>query len=280
MNKHIQIIMLAFGVVFLAGCSAWPEQEEAPKPKPPVTAADAASTIMAADAAISNARQRKHLWRDTSKILDKADNAMAADEYREARDLANKAREQAEVAVLQSYREDALFLTTSLRKDYMDQMYTDQKTRLESAETAWKEDRVQVAYDTASIIMAELQAQMDAEAEAPVISEAEVPMISEQVSSAPVSTSQQGMYTVSKKDNLWDIAAKPEVYGNSDMWPLLWKANRDKIKKPDDIAAGLNLVVERSASEESVAAAIKHSKLRGAPSLGPVDAFDQKYLGE
>ncbi len=280
MNKHNQIILLALSVVLLTGCSSWPEQAAAPKPKPPVTAADAASAIMAADVAINNAKQRKNLWRDTTKILDKADNAMAADEYRDALDSANKARGQAEVAVLQSYREEGLFLITTLRKDYMDQMYTDQKTRLDSAETAWKEDRVKFAYDTTSIIMAELQAQMDAEAEAPVISEAEVPMISEQVSSASVSTSQQGTYTVSKKDNLWDIAAKPEVYGNSDMWPLLWKANKDKIKRPDALATGVSLIIDRNASEESVAAAIKHSKLRGASSLGPVDVFDQQYLNK
>ena len=278
MNKYVQIISLAFSVVFLTACETVPEKVEAPKP--PVTAADAASAIMAADVAISNAKQRKNLWRDTSRILDKADNAMAANEYRSARDLANKAREQAEVAVLQSYREDALFLITSLRKDYMDQMYTDQKRRLESAESAWKEDRVQVAYDTASMIMAELQAQMSAEIEAPVINEDEIPVIAEQAMSEPVSTSQQSMYTVNKKDNLWDIAAKAEVYGNSDMWPLLWKANKDKIKKPDSIASGLSLVIDRSASSESVAAAIKHSKLRGAPSLGPVDAFDQQYLNK
>ncbi len=280
MNKHNQIILLALSVVLLTGCSSWPEQAAVPKPKPPVTAADAASAIMAADVAINNAKQRKNLWRDTTKILDKADNAMAADEYRDALDSANKARGQAEVAVLQSYREEGLFLITTLRKDYMDQMYTDQKTRLDSAETAWKEDRVKFAYDTTSIIMAELQAQMDAEAEAPVISEAEVPMISEQVSSASVSTSQQGTYTVSKKDNLWDIAAKPEVYGNSDMWPLLWKANKDKIKRPDALATGVSLIIDRNASEESVAAAIKHSKLRGASSLGPVDVFDQQYLNK
>jgi len=278
MNRYKQIILLALSVVLLAGCSSWPAQTKAPTP--PVTAADAASAIMAADVAINNAKQRKNLWRDTTNTLDKADNAMAADEYREARDLANTARGQAEVAVLQSYREEALFLITSLRKGYIDQMVTDQKTRLESAESAWKEDRVKLAYDIASIIMAELQAQMDAEIEAPVINEDEIPVIAEQAMPEPVSMAQMSVYIVSSKDNLWGIAAKPEVYGNSDMWPLLWKANKDKIKKPDNIASGLSLVIDRSASSESVAAAIKYSKLRGASSLGPVDAFDQQYLNK
>jgi nucleoid-associated protein YgaU len=267
MKKHIKIIMLAIGVALLMACETTPEKVEAPKP--PVTAADAASAIMAADVAIGKAKKRKNLWRDTTKILDKADNAMAADDYREARDLANKAREQAEVAVIQSYREDALFLVTTLRKEYMDQMVTDQKMRLISAEAALNEDRVQDAYETASLLMAELQAQMDSVDDIPVIAEVEP---------EPVPEAKISSYTVSSNDSLWDIAAKAEVYGNADMWPLLWKANKDKIKLPDTIEMGVKLVIDRDASPESVAAAIKHSKLRGAESLGPVDAFDQQYL--
>jgi len=156
----------------------------------------------------------------------------------------------------------------------MDQMAADQKTRLISAEAALDEDRVQDAYETASLLMAEMQAQMDSVDDIPVIAEQAAP------EPMPVSTAQMSVYTVSSKDNLWDIAAKAEVYDNSDMWPLLWKANKDKIKLPDAIEIGVELVIDRSASSESVAAAIKHSKLRGAPSLGPIDAFDQQYLNK
>jgi nucleoid-associated protein YgaU len=237
--------------------------------------------------AIGKARQRKYLWRDTTKILEEADIAMAANEYAEARDLANKARVQAEVAVDQSYRGDGLFLINSLRKDYIDHMHTDQKTRLQSAATALDEGRMQEAYESASLLMAEVQAQMDDVDKLPLITEKAEPKPVAMMESQPapastpaVSKNGQNTYTVSRKDNLWDIAAKPEIYGNADMWPLLWKANKDKIKRPDDIPSGLSLVIDRGASSESVAAAIKYSKLRGAPSLGPVDDFDQKYLGE
>ena len=119
MKKHIKIIMLTVGVTLFTACGTTTEKAEAPKP--PATASDAASAIMAADVAIGKAKESKHLWRDTTKILDKADIAMAADEYSEARDLANKARVQAEDAVDQSYRGEALFLINSLSKDYMDQ---------------------------------------------------------------------------------------------------------------------------------------------------------------
>ena len=67
MKKQIKIIMLITSVAILTACGTAPEKEEAPKP--PVTAAEAASAIMAADVAIGNAKQRKHLWRDTTKTL-------------------------------------------------------------------------------------------------------------------------------------------------------------------------------------------------------------------
>jgi nucleoid-associated protein YgaU len=222
--------------------------------------------------AIKKAGQRKNLWRDTTDILEQADSAMTAGEYRKARDLAISAREQAEAAETQSYRADAGFLIALLRKDYMDKMYTDQKDRLESAARALDEGRAQEAYDTASLIMAELKAQMADHEPSPAV------VMAEEAVPEPSPVATLSTYTVNRKDNLWDIAAKAEVYGNADMWPLLWRANQAKIKRPDNLAIGITLVVDRNASAQSVAAAIKHSRLRGAPSLGPVDAFDQQYL--
>ena len=52
------------------------------------------------------------------------------------------------------------------------------------------------------------------------------------------------------------------------------------IKRPDDIAVGMTLASDRAATKEAVDAAIVFSKLRGAESLGPVDHFDQQYLGK
>jgi LysM repeat protein len=40
-------------------------------------------------------------------------------------------------------------------------------------------------------------------------------------------------YTVVKGDNLWNIAKKKEHYANPFAWPVIYKANRDKIKNPD-----------------------------------------------
>jgi nucleoid-associated protein YgaU len=40
-------------------------------------------------------------------------------------------------------------------------------------------------------------------------------------------------YSVLKGDCLWNISKKPIIYANPFAWPIIYKANRDKIKNPD-----------------------------------------------
>jgi nucleoid-associated protein YgaU len=40
-------------------------------------------------------------------------------------------------------------------------------------------------------------------------------------------------YSVRKHDTLWAIAGKSSTYGDPFEWPLIFKANRDKIEDPD-----------------------------------------------
>lgn len=40
-------------------------------------------------------------------------------------------------------------------------------------------------------------------------------------------------WKVYKGEYLWKIAAYPEVYGNGAKWPVIYRANKDKIKDPD-----------------------------------------------
>jgi nucleoid-associated protein YgaU len=40
-------------------------------------------------------------------------------------------------------------------------------------------------------------------------------------------------YSVVRGDCLWNIAKKKDHYGNGFAWPVIYKANRDKIKNPD-----------------------------------------------
>ena len=85
-------------------------------------------------------------------------------------------------------------------------------------------------------------------------------------------------YAVVKGDSLWRISGKSEVYGNAYQWPLIYKANADKIKDADLIHAGLELSVDKAPTQAAVDAAVKHAKSRGAWSVGSVEETDKTYL--
>jgi nucleoid-associated protein YgaU len=89
-----------------------------------------------------------------------------------------------------------------------------------------------------------------------------------------------GQYTVMAGDSLWGISGKSEVYGNPYQWPLIYKANRDKIKDADLIYPGQEFAIEQSASASDIDAAVMHAKTRGAWSLGVTEDSDMAYLNQ
>ena len=89
-----------------------------------------------------------------------------------------------------------------------------------------------------------------------------------------------GEYVVVQGDNLWDISAKSEIYNNPYHWPLLYKANRNKIEDADLIYPdqSLKFVISEGLSEEAMNSAADHARNRGAWSFGVVVASDEAYL--
>jgi nucleoid-associated protein YgaU len=60
---------------------------------------------------------------------------------------------------------------------------------------------------------------------------------------------------VGPAENLLMIAARPEVYDDGELWPLIYKANRDQIKDPTEIFPGQTLLIPRDKSAEEIEAA-------------------------
>ncbi|MDH5518360.1 MAG: LysM peptidoglycan-binding domain-containing protein [Gammaproteobacteria bacterium] len=87
-------------------------------------------------------------------------------------------------------------------------------------------------------------------------------------------------YEVVSGDNLWNISGKNEIYSDPYQWPLIYKANRDKIKDADLIYSGQTLEINRSASQSDMDAATRHAKTRGAWTLGEQESSDKAYLSE
>jgi hypothetical protein len=74
------------------------------------------------------------------------------------------------------------------------------------------------------------------------------------------------MYTVVRGDHLWGIAKKSEHYGNGFAWPMIYKANRDKIKNPDLIYPQQVFTVPKLTEEEKA----KYDKIRTNYKPAPV----------
>ena len=93
---------------------------------------------------------------------------------------------------------------------------------------------------------------------------------------APTSTTTS--YEVNQGDHLWGISDKS--YGNAYKWPLIYKANSDKIKDADLIYPGQVLDIDSDSSDADSAAAINHAKTRGSWSIGTTEDSDTAYLAQ
>lgn len=136
------------------------------------------------------------------------------------------------------------------------------------------EEALKAGDDAKAIALAE-EARRQAEA-ALAQHEAEMAKMAD-VGSAPDVVSS---YQVVRGDSLWRISGKEEIYGNPYQWPLIYKANRDKIRDADLIYPGQVFTIDRAASSADIAAAVKHAKTRGAWSLGVVEESDKAYLAK
>ena len=73
-------------------------------------------------------------------------------------------------------------------------------------------------------------------------------------------------YKVVTGDCLWNIAKKKEHYGNGFAWPVIYKANREKIKNPDLIYPAQEFSIPPLTQEEKD----KYEKLRSNYKPAPV----------
>ena len=85
-------------------------------------------------------------------------------------------------------------------------------------------------------------------------------------------------YEVNKGDHLWGISGSS--YGNPYKWPLIYKANSDKIKDADLIYPGQVFDIESDPSDADSAAAVSHAKSRGSWSIGVTEDSDKAYLAQ
>ena len=112
LSKSLMMGALAMGVA--AGCTPTPEETTTSEPTPaPVvvdtTASKAAAAIKEAKAKLADAKRAGIEWRDTGKMIEKAEAALAAGDAAKALKIANQAIEQSNDAFDQKKKEDARY---------------------------------------------------------------------------------------------------------------------------------------------------------------------------
>ena len=236
-----RLVSLAIVLGLVVGCASTPSEDTDRN-------AEVTQAIDAAKAAIAKAKAVDWIWRDTEKYLKQAENeANAADGQKSlAIKLANKARDQADMAVNQYYLEKAKVMFDEASA--MQSLDSNQVNVLSDADKAIRNAQGRKAYDLLTPLMTEIRA-----------------------------ASMQ--YEVERGDSLWSISGKAETYNNPYQWPLIYKANRDQIKDADLIHPGQSLAVDRNPSAADTQMAIDHARNRGAWSIGVVEDSDRNYLG-
>ncbi|MCD6526269.1 MAG: LysM peptidoglycan-binding domain-containing protein [Desulfuromonas sp.] len=70
-------------------------------------------------------------------------------------------------------------------------------------------------------------------------------------------------YTVGEGENLYAIAAKQTIYNEGLLWPLIYRANRDQIKDPQQIFPDQILSIPRNLTEEELESARETARTSG-----------------
>jgi len=239
LGKLLVPVVLVLGM--LAGCASTPKE-----PAVDQGSAQADQAIAAAKVAIAKAKANDWIWRDTEKFLKQAEEAAAKGDSDAAIKLANKARNQAELAENQYYLEQAKAMFSEASA--VQGLNASQQNALSEADKAIRNAEGRKAYDLLTPLLAEIRA-----------------------------ASMQ--YEVVRGDSLWAISGKAETYNNPYQWPLIFKANRDQIKDADLIHPGQTFDVDRNPSAADVEAAVDHARNRGAWSIGVREDSDRRFLG-
>jgi outer membrane murein-binding lipoprotein Lpp len=64
-------------------------------------------------------------------------------------------------------------------------------------------------------------------------------------------------YTVKRGESLPQIAARPDIYNDASLWPLIYRANRDQIRDPAIIWPGQVLLISRDITVSDIIEARK-----------------------
>ena len=241
MKNYSKSLAALLVVSALAACAT-----NKPAPAPQAPAAPSAATTQAISDAQAVVASAQAPCTDTGNANDLISQAQAAQstDAAKAQQLAGQAKQTASDAINNCYSSKARDLQTQAQG--FTNLNADQQARLNQAQQDLAAGNNKAAYDILAALVAELQAA-------------------------------KMTYSVVKGDSLWRIAGKSSVYGNPYQWPLIYKANADKIKHADLIYPKQQFDVMKNPLKTDADAAADYAKHRGAWRGHKADKRDKKY---
>lgn len=220
--------------LFFAGCA-----------QPPVGKLEDTRSIVAHAYASGAAEYAPGEYQLASSALQAAEQQIKDGDYRRA---------QRTLELAKRYSAEALSLTIEIKKRLnQEQTRVAEEKRLEQLRRERQlelERQRQIARELAIKKERERRERILKEAEEQKKKQQEVVAKVEEKKPEPVVPEPVPEIEVQAGETLATIAGRPEVYDDPDLWPLIYKANRDQIKDPKEIFVGQNFVIPRDKTEE------------------------------
>lgn len=239
-HPYRQLAIAALAAAALAGCASKPTPPPAPQPSSATTQA-----LQDAQMAINNTQAPCTGTGNAADLLQQARDAASAGDDARAQDLARQAKQAVQDAVNNCYLDMAR--EQLAKAQGYSNLSDDQMQRLNQGEEAIQNNEGRRAYETLSQLNSEL-------------------------------ASASSNYDVKRGDTLWGIAGQSDIYGNPWEWPLIYKANSNKIQDADLIFPDQQFAIPSYPSKDAVNMAVQHAKNRGAWKVGQPEQSDQQYL--
>lgn len=212
---------------------ASPATANTAKPSPEIL-----SVLRLAQSKVDEAKKLLGNWAEADQLMATARAAANQGNNPRAQSLAQEARSRAEVAL------DGQYVTLSAQK--LQELYSvtglsdDQLARMRAAEVALLRGEGRSAYALLNTLSTEIKSDKN--------------------------------HAVKSGDSLWSISAKPEVYANPYLWPLIWDANKGKIKDPNMLHIGQVLKIKPNPTVDEVVQAVNFARSHLGPKvkIGPV----------